>query len=199
MSEAKAPQSLDTDRRKGSAAHDIEQGAVTEGYPLDLKNACRLLNQALATEMVCVLRYRHHQITAKGIHAPQVVDEFAEHAENEEKHALMLAKRIDQLGGDPDFDPSSFKERSATEYGSATELVDMIREDLIAERVVIDWYREQIQWFGTKDPTTRRILEKILADEEDHANDLADLLTAHGGALSAHRIGQDLQEQQAAS
>jgi bacterioferritin len=159
------------------AGQSIEKGAVTEDYPLDLQQAYKLLNSALATEITCVLRYRHHQIVAKGIDYPQVADEFEEHAENEQQHMLKIAERINQLGGNPDFNPSTIMQRTATEYGSGTDdLYKMIEEDLVAERIAIMHYRELINWFGTADPTTRRMLEEILADEEDHANDLADLL-----------------------
>ena len=155
----------------------IEKGAVTKDYPLDLEQAYKLLNGALATEIMCVMRYRHHQIIAKGIDRPQVAAEFKEHAEDEEKHMMMLAERINQLGGNPDFNPGTVMQRTATEYGTGTELLKLIEEDLIAERIAIMFYRELIEWFGAGDPTTRRMLEKILKDEEDHADDLSDLLT----------------------
>jgi bacterioferritin len=161
---------------KRLAKESIDEGAVTKDYHLNLKEAHKLLNEALATEIMCVLRYRHHQIIAKGIDYPQIADEFKEHAEQEERHMLMLAERINQLGGNPDFNPSSLMQRTATEYGSATTLKDMIKEDLIAERIVIMIYHKLIRWFGTEDPTTRRMLEDILKDEEDHADELADLL-----------------------
>lgn len=168
------PFTLEEIRKK--AEQSIEKGAVTEDYPLDLQQAYKLLNSALATEIMCVLRYRHHQIIAKGIDYPQVSDEFEEHAENEQQHMLKIAERINQLGGNPDFNPSSVAQHTATEYGSSTDLYKMIEEDLVAERIAIMLYRELINWFGTSDPTTRRMLEEILADEEDHANELADLL-----------------------
>ena len=125
-----------------------------------------------------MLRYRHHQVVAKGIDYPQVAAEFAEHAVSEQEHMMMLAQRIDQLGGDPDMNPASVAKRAATEYGSTGSLRDMIEEDLVAERVVIEIYRRQIAWFGNGDPTTRRMLERILEDEEEHATELADLLAA---------------------
>lgn len=166
------------DKIKEQARRSVEEGAVTKNYPLDVEEACRLLNEALATEIVCVMRYRHHQIVAKGINYIDISAEFAEHAASEEQHAMMLAERIDQLGGDPDFNPDTIMQRSVSDYGyqKGDDLVAMIEEDLIAERVVIDVYRKLIQWFGTEDSTTRRMLEKILEDEEEHANDLADLL-----------------------
>ena len=155
----------------------IEKGAVTEDYHLNLIHACQLLNQSLASEILCVLRYRHHQIAAKGIDFHFISAEFKEHAESEEKHVLMIADRIDQLGGNADFNPANLTERSATEFGTASDLTSMIKEDLIAERIAIEVYRKNIHWFGEADPTTRRMLESILKDEEDHANDMADLLT----------------------
>ena len=165
------------DVRKNANA-SVECGAVTEDYPLDLKKTHEYLNQALASEIMCVLRYRHHQIIAKGIDFPQVAAEFEEHAINEEKHMMLIAERIDQLGGDPDFNPGTIVTRSATEYGSnaKTALTTLIRENLVAERIAIEVYRKMIQYFGNADPTSRRLMEQILADEEDHANDLSDLL-----------------------
>ena len=163
--------------RKNANA-SIDCGAVTETYALDLKQTYQLLNEALAGEAMCVLRYKHHQIIAKGIDFPQVAAEFKEHAETEEVHLMMIAERIDQLGGDPDFSPKSILTRSPTEYGSpaGASLETLIREDLVAERVVIDIYKKMINYFGDKDPTTRRMFESILEDEEEHASDLADLL-----------------------
>jgi bacterioferritin len=159
------------------ALQSLDSGAVTADYPLDLAQACRTLNHALASELMCVLRYRHHQNAAKGIDFPQVAAEFKEHAESEEGHALMIAERISQLGGKADFNPAHITENSSTEFGTAEELLSMIKEDLVAERIAIEVYRKNIQWFGTDDPTTRRMLESILADEENHANDMADLLS----------------------
>lgn len=166
---------IDFEETRRAAKSSIDQGAVTPAYPLDVDLACKILNQALASEILCILRYRHHQIVAKGINYPQVAAEFKEHAINEEAHMLMLAERIDQLGGDPDMNPATITDRSATEYGTTGDLMTMIREDLVAERISIDVYRQMIEWFSA-DPTTRRMLEEILADEEEHANDLADLL-----------------------
>ena len=157
------------------ARTSVESGAVTTDYPLDIKEACKLLNSALATEILCVLRYRHHQIIAKGINYLQIADEFREHAVEEEEHMLMLAERINQLGGNPDFSPKSVIDNTLTEYGNGTTLQEMIKEDLIAERAVITFYRKLIEWFQA-DSTTRTMLEHILKDEEDHADELADLL-----------------------
>lgn len=158
-------------------AHEsIESGSITQDYPLDIVEACKLLNDALATEIMCVLRYRHHQIIAKGIERPQVAAEFLEHALDEERHMMMIAERINQLGGNPDFNPATVSQRTATEYGSSGDLLTLIEENLIAERIAIMVYRKLIEWFGVNDPTTRRMLEDILKDEEDHADDLADLM-----------------------
>ncbi len=161
---------------KNQAKKSIDNGPVTSDYELDLTQACELLNAALATEIMCVLRYRHHQIIAKGIDKPQVAAEFLEHALDEERHMMMLGERINQLGGNPDFNPATVLQRTATEYGTGHDLAKLIEEDLVAERIAIMVYRKMIDWFGTKDSTTRRMLEEILQDEEDHADDLADLL-----------------------
>ena len=158
------------------AKQSIEKGAVTQDYPLDLEQVYKLLNDALATEIMCVMRYRHHQIIAKGIDRPQVAAEFKEHADDEQRHMMMIAERINQLGGNPDFNPGTVLQRTATEYGTGIDLLKLVEEDLIAERIAIIVYRELIEWFGSGDPTTRRMLEKILKDEEDHADDLSDLL-----------------------
>lgn len=163
---------------RNQAKQSIQKGAVTQDYPLDLNQAYKLLNAALATEIMCVMRYRHHQVIAKGIDRPQVAAEFQEHAEDEQRHMLMIAERINQLGGNPDFNPGTVPQRTATEYGTGTDLLKLIEEDLVAERIAIMVYRELIEWFGSSDPTTRRMLEHILKDEEDHADDLSDLLTA---------------------
>jgi bacterioferritin len=158
------------------AKQSLEDGAVTKDYPLDLQEAYKLLNAALATEIMCVMRYRHHQIIAKGIDRPQVAAEFKEHGDDEEMHMMLIAERINQLGGNPDFNPGTVLQRTATEYGTGDNLLKLVEEDLVAERIAIMVYRELINWFGTADPTTRRMLERILKDEEDHADDLADLL-----------------------
>jgi len=172
----KDPLNYNIDEIRTLAKKSLDQGAVTKDYALDREQACKYLNEALATEILCILRYRHHQIIAKGIDYIQVAAEFEEHAMDEERHMLMIAERISQLGGDPDFNPGTVMQRTATEYGAASDLEGMIKEDLIAERTVIMIYRKLIEWFGSADPTTRRMLEEILEDEEEHANDLADLL-----------------------
>ena len=161
---------------KEQANQSIENGSVTADYPLDKERACLLLNSALASEIMCVLRYRHHYVIAKGIDRPQVADEFLEHSQDEERHMMMLAERINQLGGDPNFNPEMVAKHSPTDYGKGEELDQLIKEDLVAERIAVMLYRKLIEWFGTEDSTTRRMLEKILEDEEEHASDLADLL-----------------------
>mgnify|MGYP000080994305 CR=1 FL=1 len=161
--------------RQRAREHIIE-GAVTQGYAGDPTAACKLLNDALATEIVCVLRYRRHYFMAKGIHAGSVKQEFMEHAIEEQEHADRIAERIVQLGGEPNFSPEGLLSRSHSEYVEGEELVDMIKEDLVAERVAIDSYREMVGYFKSFDSTTRTMLEEIQASEEEHADDLADLL-----------------------
>jgi bacterioferritin len=161
--------------RKHARQH-LDEGAVTAGYAADRKTVLKLLNEALATELVCVLRYRRHFFMAKGIDSKSVATEFLEHANEELGHADLIAARIVQLGGEPDFSPDSLTGRSHAEYVAADTLVNMIKEDLIAERIAIDSYREMIQYLGDQDPTTRRMLESILAVEEQHAEEMADLL-----------------------
>lgn len=173
----------DIETIKKEARQSLDKGAVTQDYPLDINKACKLLNDALATEIMCVLRYRHHQIIAKGIDSIQVAAEFEEHALEEQNHMLMIAERINQLGGDPDFNPATVAARTATEYGGGSDLVALIKEDLIAERIAISVYRKMIEWFGSADPTTRRMLEVILAEEEEHADDLANLLARQGKSV----------------
>jgi bacterioferritin len=158
------------------AIRNLEDGAVTEAYQLDPDRSVAILNEALATEIVCVLRYMHHYFMATGVHAQAVRDEFKEHADAEREHADEIAERIQQLGGKPDFNPRTLLERSVAQYVEGETLGDMIREDLIAERIVIDVYSQMIRYFGDKDPTTRVLLEHILSEEEEHASDLSDLL-----------------------
>jgi bacterioferritin len=165
--------------RERARAH-IENGAVTSAYALDRDVAVKVLNEALATETVCVLRYKRHYFMASGIHSKMVADEFAEHAAEEQQHADAIAKRIVQLGGAPNLDPGGMLNRSHSEYVEGDDLVSMIREDLVAERIAIDSYREMIAFFAKGDPTTRTLLEGILAKEEEHAEDLASLLQEVG-------------------
>jgi bacterioferritin len=161
--------------RKRAREH-IAEGAVTPGYHADRDVVVKLLNEALATEIVCVLRYKRHYFMAKGIHAESVAAEFQEHAADEQQHADQIAERITQLGGAPDFSPEGLVTRSHAEYVEGESLADMIKEDLVAERIAIDSYREIVEYLGTKDSTTRRLMEEILAKEEEHADDLASLL-----------------------
>jgi bacterioferritin len=160
------------------ARQHIEQGAVTEGYRADRETVIKILNEALATEIVCNLRYRRHYFMAMGIHAQPVADEFLEHANQEQQHADQLAERIVQLGGAPNFSPEGLLTRSHAEYVEGASLVDMIKENLVAERIAIDSYGEMVRYLANNDPTTRRLLEGILAVEEEHATDMADLLTS---------------------
>jgi bacterioferritin len=160
------------------ARRHIENGAVTENYKADRPTVIRLLNEALATEIVCVLRYKRHYFMASGIHAQAVAAEFLEHANEEQGHADQIAERIMQLGGAPDFNPEGLLTRSHAEYVEGDTLLDMIKEDLVAERIAIDSYAEMVRYLGQGDPTTRRMLEGILAMEEQHADDLANLLTS---------------------
>ena len=162
------------------ARKHIENGAVTAGYRGDRETAVKLLNEALATEIVCVLRYKRHYFMASGIHAEGVAAEFLEHANEEQGHADSIAQRIVQLKGEPNFNPDGLLTRSHAEYVEGTTLTDMIKEDLVAERIAIDSYREMITYFGDDDPTSRRLMEEILAVEEEHADDLVNLLEKIG-------------------
>ena len=158
------------------ARQHIEKGAVTEGYKVDRETALKLLNEALATEIVCVLRYKRHYFAATGIHSEGVKAEFLEHANEEQQHADQIAERITQLGGEPNLNPEGMLSRSHSEYVEGESIIDMIKEDLVAERIAIESYSEIIRFFGDGDPTSRRLMEEILAKEEEHANDMADLL-----------------------
>jgi len=158
------------------ARKHIENGAVTEGYKADRETVIKLLNEALATEIVCVLRYKRHYFMASGIHAEGVAAEFLQHANEEQGHADQIAARIVQLGGAPNLSPEGMLTRSHAEYVEGDTLIDMIKEDLVAERIAIDSYREMINYLANDDPTTRRMLEEILAMEEEHADDLVSLL-----------------------
>jgi bacterioferritin len=158
------------------ARQHIEQGAITPGYQADLNTVMKLLNEALATELVCILRYKRHYFTATGINAPSAAAEFLQHATDEQLHADQIAARIVQLGGKPDFSPDGLSTRSHAEYVEGDNLQEMIKEDLVAERIAIDSYNEMIRYMGDRDITTRRLLEGILAVEEEHADDLSNLL-----------------------
>ncbi len=167
---------LNLEEIKKRARQNIENGAVTSTYGANRETALKLLNDALATEIVCVMRYTLHYRMAEGLNSESVAAEFKEHAADEQKHADMIAARITQLNGEPNYNPEGLLERSATEYIRCEELEEMLKENLIAERVAIDIYNELIRYFGEKDPTTRRMLEHILREEEEHAEDLRDLL-----------------------
>lgn len=162
------------------ARQHIEDGAVTQGYSADRETVIKLLNEALATEIVCVLRYRRHYFMAAGINAEGVAAEFLQHANEEQGHADQIAQRIVQLKGEPNFNPDGLLTRSHAEYVEGNTLTDMIREDLVAERIAIDSYREMINYLSNDDPTSRRMLEGILAVEEEHADDLVSLLEKMG-------------------
>lgn len=162
------------------ARQHLDAGAVTEGYAADRDTVLKLLNTALATELICTLRYRRHYFTARGIHAQAVAEEFLEHATEEQDHADKIAQRIIQLGGEPDFNPDHLSGRAHSEYVEVEDLVAMIQENLVAERIAIESYTEMIHYVGDNDPTTRRVLEEILAKEEEHADELLTLIEEMG-------------------
>lgn len=174
MPKAALPTDIQTLRKR--ARQHIEEGSVTAGYSADRESVLKLLNDSLATELVCVLRYRRHHFMAQGIHSQAVAQEFLDHSNEEQGHADQIAARIVQLGGAPDFAPEGLASRSHAEYVEGDSLVSMIKEDLVAERIAIDSYRDIIQYLGNEDPTTRRMMEAILAVEEQHADELAGLL-----------------------
>ncbi|HEY3174033.1 MAG TPA: ferritin-like domain-containing protein [Thermoanaerobaculia bacterium] len=169
------------------ARQHIEDGAVTQGYGADPEKVVAVLNEALATEIVCVLRYKRHYFMAQGIHAQAVAEEFLEHANEEQGHADRIAERITQLGGAPDFNPEGLATRSHSEYVEGSSLIDMIREDLVAERIAIESYGEIVRFFGDRDITSRRLMEEILANEEEHADDLNKLLATLDPTKSGSR------------
>lgn len=161
---------------KRRARDHMDKGAVTAGYRADREEVVRVLNEALATEIICVLRYKRHYAMAQGIESESVAAEFAEHAREEQEHADRIAERITELGGEPNYNPTGLTERSHTEYVEGDTLVDMIKEDLVAERIAIEIYSEIVRWLGNDDPTTRRLVEWVLEKEEEHADDMANLL-----------------------
>jgi bacterioferritin len=181
--ESKTSQPFLTDVKtlRERARKNLGGGAVTSTYQGDVKKTIDILQAVLATEIVCVLRYTMHAVAAAGISSEGVKAEFAQHAKEETGHMNQVAERINQLGGRPDFNPAGLATRAASEYGSAGNLIEMIKENLIAERIAVDHYRELIRYFGDDDPATRTMLEGILAVEEEHANDMHDLLVAHEG------------------
>jgi bacterioferritin len=166
--------------RKRAREH-LEEGAITPNYGGDVQTTIRLLNDAVASEIICILRYRYHATVATGIASESVKAEFAQHAREEEQHLLWIAERINQLGGKPNMNPDEVSRRSPTQYVEGQSLVDMIKENLVAERIAVETYRDMIRYFSEKDPTTRVLMEKVLAQEEEHANDMHDLLVAHQG------------------
>ena len=181
MSDQKTPFLSDVKTLRYRARQHLGRGAVTSTYVGDAGKTIELLQSVLATEIVCVLRYTMHAIAATGISSEGVKAEFAQHAKEEQEHMNAVAERINQLGGRPNFNPEGLAMRSASQYVEGENLVDMIKENLIAERIAIETYREMVRYFGDKDPTTRNVLERILAQEEEHANDMHDLLVSHEG------------------
>ena len=163
------------------AREHLSDGAVTQNYGGKVDDAIALLNHAVATEIVCILRYKFHAVCATGLASEAVKEEFAQHAKEEEEHLDLLAERINQLGGKPNLNPEGVGSRAASQYAEGENLVDMIKEDLVAERIAIETYREMVRYFGDRDPTTRVLLERILAQEEEHASDMHDLLVSHEG------------------
>src|SRR6266487_2598709 len=163
------------------ARQHLSEGAVTQNYEGKVEDTIALLNHAVATEIVCILRYKFHAVCATGLASEAVKAEFAQHAKEEEQHLDLLAERINQLGGKPNLNPDGVISRAASEYVEGENLVDMIKEDLVAERVAIETYREMVRYFADKDSTTRVLLERILAQEEEHANDMHDLLVSQQG------------------
>jgi bacterioferritin len=172
----KEPFRADMEMIRRRAREKMDQGAVTEAYRADVDQVIEVLNEVLATEIVCVLRYKNHYFMAPGVHGDAVAGEFLQHATEEQEHADLVARRIAQLGGNPDLDPAGLHTRSHAEYREGDDLEDMIREDLAAERVAIATYSEIIRWLGDDDPTSRRMMEELLAKEEEHADELAMLL-----------------------
>jgi len=169
---------LETIRKR--AREHIDRGPITDAYGADLERVVKVLNEVLATELVCVLRYKRHYYMASGINAGPVAAEFLQHANDEQGHADQVAMRITQLQGEPNFDPHGLAERSHAEYAEGDTLTDMVREDLVAERIAIDSYQEIARWLGEDDPTTRNLIESILAVEEEHADDLLNILQELG-------------------
>jgi bacterioferritin len=166
------------------ARKNLSEGVVTTTYGGDVKRTIEILQSVLATEIVCVLRYTMHAVAATGMSSEAIKAEFAQHAKEEQQHMMAVAERIDQLGGTPNFNPEGLATRSASQYSEGENLVDMIRENLIAERIAVDHYRELIRYFGDDDPATRVMVEGILSVEEEHATDMQDLLRAHEGKPS---------------
>jgi bacterioferritin len=176
MQQTQQPFVSDIEELRKRARQDMDKGPVTASYGLDVQAAIDVLNRVLASEIVCVLRYKRHYFMAQGLNAQPIADEFLQHANDEQIHVDQVALRITQLTGEPDFNPEGLLTRSVAEYKEGASLIDMIKEDLVAERVVVMWYAEIARWFGDGDPTSRRLMEELLAKEEEHADDLANLL-----------------------
>lgn len=187
---ASKPFLTDIEAIRKRAREHLDQGAITAGYSADRETVIKLLNEALATEIVCTLRYKYHYYMASGIHSQAVKAEFLEHAQQEQEHADRIAERITQLDGKPNFNPDGLLSRAHADYAEGIDLVDMIREDLVAERIAIDTYRAIVEYIGADDPTTRRIMEEVLAQEEEHAEDMATLLAQLGEAGEPARPAQ---------
>jgi bacterioferritin len=170
---------IDLENIKRRAREHMDDGAVTETYGADRQAVLKVLNEVLATEIVCTLRYRNNYLVAQGIHAESIAAEFKQHAADEQDHADRVAGRIVQLGGEPDMNPTSLMTRSHSDYKTSGSLVEMLKENLVAERVAVSTYSEIVRWLGDRDTTTRRLMEELLAKEEEHADDLASLLASH--------------------
>ena len=180
VKDERSPFVSDIQELRRRAREHMEQGAVTSAYTADVDTVIRILNEVLATEIVCVLRYKRHYYMATGIHAQAVAEEFLEHANEEQTHADLAAERITQLGGEPNFNPEGLAMRSHSQYVEGTTLLDMVKEDLVAERIAVESYTEIIRYLGNDDPTTRRMIEKISAKEEEHADDMKKILEQLG-------------------
>jgi bacterioferritin len=181
MNQASMPFLTDIKTLRDRARQHLDQGVVTSTYQGDVGKTIEILQSVLATEIVCVLRYTMHSIAATGISSEAVKAEFAEHAKEEQEHMMAVAERINQLGGKPNFNPDGLATRSVSQYVEGANLIDMIKENLVAERIAVDHYRELVRYFGDDDPATRIMIEEILAVEEEHANDMHDLLVTHEG------------------
>jgi bacterioferritin len=181
----------DVQELRRRARQHMEEGAVTSAYTADKETVIRILNEVLATEIVCVLRYKRHYYMATGIHAQAVAEEFLEHAKEEQGHADLAAERITQLGGEPNFNPEGLATRSHSEYAEGKTLLDMVREDLVAERIAVESYTEIIRYLGEDDPTTRRMIEKIMAKEEEHADDMKKILDNLSEKLRPEKSSKD--------
>jgi bacterioferritin len=177
----KQPFLTDVKELRARARASIDRGAITPAYKGDVNQAIEILQSVLATEIVCVLRYTMHAVAATGISSESVKEEFDQHAKEEQQHMRKVAERINQLGGTPNFNPEGLATRSASQYSEGGNLVEMIKENLVAERIACEHYRELVRYFGDQDSTTRVMLEGILTNEEEHDNDMHDLLVAHEG------------------